>query len=56
MQSNDCPGYTIIDVENLGCPSMIVRTTGRPLLLLDTGLTCEDRIKILARILPSTAA
>jgi hypothetical protein len=39
----------VIDVEELGQPAMIVRTGGPKLLLLDTGLTCEQRIGILKK-------
>jgi hypothetical protein len=45
-----------IDVEDLGMPSMIVRTgsmvTGQPdLLLLDAALTDDQRTTILSRLL-----
>lgn len=50
------PGFTVIDVEGLGQPAMIVRTTGPLLLLLDTGLTRDQRIKILADLLPPAVA
>jgi hypothetical protein len=56
VRSHDCPGITIIDVEDLGQPAMIVTTTGPKLLLLDTGLTCDQRIRILADLLPGAAA
>lgn len=56
MHTDETPGYTVIDVENLGQPAMIVRTSGPRLLLLDTGLTCDERITILTRLLPPTAA
>lgn len=56
MSNEAHSGVTVIDVENLGQPAMIVRTTGPKLLLLDAGLTCEQRIKILARLFPSAAA
>jgi hypothetical protein len=48
--------YRIIDVENLGQPAMIVRTSGPKLLLLDTALSCDERIKILSRFLPPAVA
>jgi hypothetical protein len=48
-------GLLVIDVEDLGQPAMTVETPGPKLLLLDTGLTCEQRIGILKRFLPAEA-
>jgi hypothetical protein len=56
MHNESTPGYVVIDVENLGQPAMIVRTSGPKLLLLDTALSCDERIKILARLLPPEVA
>jgi hypothetical protein len=39
----------VIDVEELGQPALVVNTSGPKLLLLDAGLTCEQRINILKR-------
>jgi hypothetical protein len=55
-QGSNHPGITIIDVENLGQPALVVHTSGPKLLLLDAALTCEERIQIMGRFLPPAAA
>lgn len=45
----------VVDVEDLGQPAMIVRKSPGPeLLLLDTGLTHDQRIRILQGFFPTT--
>ena len=39
------------DVEDLGRPAMLVKTTTEPILLLDTSLTHDQRMKILGRFI-----
>lgn len=48
-------GVTVIVCENLGRPSMLIQTTDAPMLLLDAGLTCEERMVIMNHFLNATA-
>lgn len=49
-------GMTVIVCENLGRPALLVKTSDKPLLLLDDGLTCEERIEIMSRFVDPDAA
>lgn len=49
-------GMTVLICENLGRPALLLKTTDAPILLLDAGLTCEDRIKIMNRLIDPGAA
>lgn len=51
MNAPEHPGYTIIDVENLGQPALVVNTSGPKLLLLDAGLAPAHRIDIMNCVL-----
>lgn len=53
-ESNE--GMTVLICENLGKPALLIRTTGAPMLLLSADLTCEERIKIMNRLLDPDAA
>lgn len=55
MHDRESPGVTVIDVERLGQPALVVNTSGPKLLLLDTGLTHEQRVEIMSRFLPQEA-
>lgn len=55
MCNEERPGVTVIDVENLGQPALVVNTSGPKLLLLDTALTHEQRVQIMSRFLPTEA-
>jgi hypothetical protein len=56
FQGSNHPGVTVIIVERLGRPAQIVNTSGPRLLLLDSELTCEERIRIMATLLDRPAA
>lgn len=49
-------GMKVLVCENLGRPALLVKTTAEPILLLDAGLTCEQRIKVMSRLMRQGAA
>lgn len=53
-ESNE--GMTVLICENLGQPALLIRTSGAPILLMDAGLSCEDRIDVMNQLLDPDAA
>ncbi|MCW2789510.1 MAG: hypothetical protein JWP56_1813 [Aeromicrobium sp.] len=48
-------GFRVIDVPELGRPAQIVNTSGPRLLLLDTALSDDERIRIMSTLIDPEA-
>jgi hypothetical protein len=56
MRDQGLLGMRVVDVADLGEECVIVELKPQPLLLLDANLNCDQRLKILARIMAEECA